>query len=63
MDFDTTTKPEGTLNTKVNKKLKYIENEKKKRQFSNKAKSLNTLEKNAEEFLSQEVIVIMTSEF
>ena len=30
MDFDTTTKPTGTLNTKVNKKLKWISDEKKK---------------------------------
>ena len=30
MDFDTTTKPTGTLNTKVNKKLKWIKDEKKK---------------------------------
>ena len=30
MDFDTTTKPEGTLNTKVNKKLHWLEQEKKR---------------------------------
>lgn len=24
MDFDTTTKPEGTLNAKVNKKINYV---------------------------------------
>jgi len=31
LEFDTTTKPEGTLNVKVNQKLNYLENEKKKK--------------------------------
>lgn len=30
MDFDTTTKPEGTLNTKVNKKLQWLAEDKKR---------------------------------
>jgi len=30
LDFDTTTKPEGTVNTKVNKKTQWLEEDKKR---------------------------------
>ena len=33
MDFDTTTKPEGTLNTKVNAKLQWLAEEKKRKKM------------------------------
>lgn len=63
MDFDTTTKPEGTLNTKVNKKLQWLAEEKKKQKMQQVGKSLSHLEKDAQELLSQEVVVVMGPEF
>ena len=62
LDFDTTTKPEGTLNVKVNQKLNYLDNEKKKKLLASVKKSLPSLEKDAEEVLKEEVIVILGSE-
>jgi hypothetical protein len=59
IDFDVTTKPEGTLNARVNQKLKFIEDEKKRAAEDQILKSLPSLEKDAEELLQQEVIVIM----
>ena len=51
MDFDTTTKPEGTQNAKVNEKLQFIEKEKKRYEDESVLKSLPTLEKDAAEIL------------
>ena len=89
LEFDTTTKPEGTLNVKVNQKLNYLENEKKKKLIKNSSfylyniyifkkifekkrktfyvlasvkKSLPSLEKDAEEVLKEEVIIILGNE-
>lgn len=59
MDFDTTTKPEGTLNAKVNEKQKHIEREKRKATEDQMLKSLPTLEKDAIEILLDEVQVVM----
>jgi hypothetical protein len=63
MDFDTTTKPEGTLNTKVNTKLQWLEEEKKRQKRQQAGKSLNNLENDAEELLNREVVVVMGPEF
>jgi hypothetical protein len=57
LEFDTTTKPEGTLNVKVNQKLKFLENEKKKKMLESKKKTLPLLEKDAEEILKEEIVV------
>jgi hypothetical protein len=62
LEFDTTTKPEGTLNVKVNQKLNYLENEKKKKLLASVKKSLPSLEKDAEEVLKEEVIIILGNE-
>ena len=51
MDFDTTTKPIGTQNAKVNEKIKYVEKEKKRMEDEAILKSLPTLEKDAGEIL------------
>ena len=59
MDFDTTTKPEGTQNAKVNEKLQFIEKEKQRMEDEAMLKSLPTLEKDAATILQEEVIVIM----
>ena len=59
MDFDTTTKPQGTQNAKVNEKIKFVEREKKRMEDEAILKSLPTLEKDAAEILQQEVIVTM----
>jgi hypothetical protein len=40
MDFDTTTKPEGTLNAKVNEKRRWLERERLRREYLFKKKSL-----------------------
>lgn len=47
------------MNARVNKKLKFLEDEKKRAAQDQMLKSLTTLEKEAEEVLQQEVIVIM----
>lgn len=62
LDFDTTTKPEGTKNAKVQNKIKYEEKEKKRLKDEALLKSLHTLEKDATEALSQEVVVILAKE-
>ena len=54
IDFDTTTKPEGTLNAKVNKKQKYLTEEKVRKQNEAMLKSLSVLEKDAENLLQTE---------
>ena len=46
-DFDTTTKPQGTQNAKVNQKLKWEKEEKIREKESQLLKSLPTLEKDA----------------
>ena len=51
IDFDVTTKPEGTLNARVNQKLKFIQDEKKRAAEDQILKSLPSLEKDAEELL------------
>lgn len=48
MDFDTTTKPEGTLNAKVNQKRRWLERERLRKELINKKKSLPQMEKDAE---------------
>ena len=62
MDFDTTTKPEGTMNVKVNEKLQWEVEQKKAEKESQLLKSLATLEKDAEQVLHEEVVVIMGKE-
>jgi|TARA_B110000285_G_C15136605_1_gene627392 hypothetical protein len=61
-DFDTTTKPEGTQNAKVNQKLQWEKEEKIREKESQLLKSLPTLEKDAQEVLQQEQIVIIGKE-
>lgn len=51
LDFDTTTKPEGTKNSKVINKIKFEEREKKRMKDEALLKSLPTLEKEAVEVL------------
>ena len=62
MDFDTTTKPEGTKNVKVNEKLQYEVEQAVIKKESQLLKSLPTLEKDAEQVLHEEVVVIMGKE-
>ena len=62
IDFDVTTKPEGTYNARVNQKLKFLEEEKKRAENDQMMKSLNSMEKDAEEVLQQEVIAIMAKD-
>ena len=62
MDFDTTTKPEGTKNVKVNEKLQYEVEQAIIKKESQLLKSLPTLEKDAEQVLHEEVVVIMGKE-
>lgn len=62
LDFDTTTKPEGTLNAKVNAKIEFEKKEKKRKEQDQMLKSLPTLEKEAEQILKDEVLVIMGKE-
>lgn len=62
MDFDTTTKPEGTMNVKVNEKLQYEVEQAVIQKESQLLKSLPTLEKDAEQILHEEVVVIMGKE-
>ena len=62
MSFDTTTKPSGSINQKVVKKLKYEKEVKKKQKEDQLLKSLPTLEKEAIEILHDEVTVIMGKE-
>lgn len=57
-EFDTTTKPQGTQNVKVQQKLNY-EKEMKIQAELNKKKSLKVLESDAEQTLHDEVTVIM----
>lgn len=52
LDFDTTTKPEGTKNAKVQNKIKFEEKEKKRLKDEALLKSLKTLEKEAQDVLS-----------
>lgn len=59
MNFDTTTKPTGSINQKVIKKLKFEKETKKKQKEDQLLKSLPTLEKEAIEILQDEVTVIM----
>ena len=59
LDFDTTTKPQGTKNEKVNNKLKFEEKAKKLLAEESLTKSLPTLEKDALEILQQEVVVTL----
>ena len=59
LDFDTTTKPQGTLNAKVNNKLKFEEHQKKLAAEAASSKTLPVLEKDAFEILQSEVVVIM----
>lgn len=51
MNFDTTTKPTGSINQKVIKKLKFEKETKKKQKDDQLLKSLPTLEKEAIEIL------------
>ena len=62
LDFDTTTKPQGTLNVKVNQKINFLENEKKKKILASVTKNLPSLEKDAEEVLKEEVVVSLGNE-
>jgi predicted transcriptional regulator len=62
MEFETITKPEGTQNAKVNQKNQWLEEMKKKMKEDQNLKSLPTLEKDAEEILHQEVLVILGKE-
>jgi hypothetical protein len=62
MDFDTTTKPEGTLNAKVNEKMKWIEREKLRKEYLFKKKSLPSMERDALEVLQEQVVVLMGQE-
>jgi hypothetical protein len=59
MDFDTTTKPTGTINQKVISKLKFEKDVKKEQKNNQLLKSLPTLEKDVVEILHDEVTVIM----
>lgn len=59
MNFDTTTKPTGSINQKVVKRMKYEKELKKKQKEDQLLKSLPTLEKEAIEILQEEVTVIM----
>lgn len=63
IDFDTTTKPEGTLNAKVQQKQKFLADEKAKQKREALLKSLPTLEKDAEQLLKEEIVVIMEQQF
>lgn len=62
LNFDTTTKPEGTKNAKVNQKNKYVAKLNKQKKAEALLKSLPTLEKDALEVCQQEVVAIMTKE-
>ena len=60
MDFDTTTKPDGTLNAAVNKKLKYEELMIAQAKKDQMLKSIPVLERDAEEILADETTVIIS---
>ena len=62
MDFDTITKPEGTLNAKVNERKKQLELERLRKEHLFKKKSLPQMEKDAEEVLREEVVVHLGEE-
>ena len=62
MDFDTTTKPEGTFNAKVNERERWLERERLRKELLNQKKTLPTLEKDAEEVLAEEVVVHLGQE-
>ena len=62
LDFDTTTKPDGTMNAKVQNKIKFEEQELKRIKEEALTKSLKTLEKDATEAVNQEVIVILAKD-
>ena len=62
-DFDTTTKPEGTQNAKVNQRIEWEAKEKQRIAEDQMLKGLPTLEKEAQEVLLQEVIVVIGKEF
>ena len=62
MDFDTTTKPEGTLNAKVNEKQKWLERERLRKEYLFKSKTLPQMERDAEEVLKEEVVVFIGQE-
>lgn len=62
MDFDTTTKPEGTLNAKVNQKRRWLERERLRKELINKKKSLPQMEKDAEQVLQEEVVIHLGEE-
>lgn len=62
-DFDTTTKPQGTQNAKVNQRIEWEAKEKQRIAEDQMLKGLPTLEKEAQEVLLQEVIVVIGKEF
>jgi hypothetical protein len=60
LEFDTQTKPEGTMNAKVNNKLKFEARELKRREEEMaRNKPLPQMEKEAFEILHDEVVVTM----
>lgn len=59
MEFDTTTKPTGTQNALVNKKLKYEKQMKIQAKKDQMLKSLPVLEKDAQEILAEETLALM----
>jgi hypothetical protein len=62
LEFDTTTKPTGTQNALVNKKLKYEKQVKAQAKKDQMLKSLPVLEKDAQEILEEEVTAIMAKD-
>jgi hypothetical protein len=62
MDFDTTTKPTGTINQIVIEKLKFEKEAQKQKQQDQLLKSLPTLEKEAIEIVGEEVRVIISKD-
>lgn len=62
MEFDTTTKPEGTLNAKVNEKQRWLERERLRKEYLFKKKSLPQMERDAEEVLREEIVVHLGEE-
>ena len=63
LDFDTQTKPQGTLNAKVNNKLKWEKAEKKRIEAESNTKSLPVMEKEGLEIQTEENQVLMSKDY